>query len=282
MLLYSVDATTGEATRAEVKGAKDYPTGMAMHEESGNLVIAAEQFEKDSSNSTDFTGYIFYSLDPTTATAKPLGSLSRGTAESDDAFYSGFHTTTNAAGTAMYRLGYKLVKTQQTSGLGITSIGASASASANANANAPRAVASNWNEIAPLSGHDFYMSMCRLDDGSFVSLAPSTAGATRELDLVKWSVPSSASNAAPVVVAKLGDAHPPRTIGGGDLGYMADAAKGTTYAALVVDDGTGGGPYDKKDRWAISVVDLETGSAATLPLLPKDLAGEWSAAGLGL
>jgi hypothetical protein len=168
MLLYSVDATTGEATRAEVKGAKDYPTGMAMHEESGNLVIAAEQFEKDSSNSTDFTGYIFYSLDPTTATAKPLGSLSRGTAESDDAFYSGFHTTTNAAGTAMYRLGYKLVKTQQTSGLGITSIGASASASANA----PRAVASNWNEIAPLSGHDFYMSMCRLDDGSFVSLAP--------------------------------------------------------------------------------------------------------------
>ena len=57
--------------------------------------------------------------------------------------------------------------------------------------------------------------------------------------------------------------------------------QGSTYAALVVHTEPGG-KFQKNDRWALAVVDLSTGKAATLPLLPKDIAGEWSAQGLGL
>ena len=106
------------------------------------------------------------------------------------------------------------------------------------------AVTSVWNTaVTAAAGHEFYMSMNRIDVNatstaaaaateSFVSLAPSTGAKDRSLDLIRWELPSSpisaasaATTAAPVVVAKLGDAHPPRSIGGGDLGYMADYAK---------------------------------------------------------
>jgi hypothetical protein len=61
----------------------------------------------------------------------------------------------------------------------------------------------------------------------------------------------------------------------------AEAVKGNVYVAVVEAYGAGGGKFDDKDRWAISVVNLASGDAATLPLIPKDIAGEWSAAGLG-
>ena len=70
------------------------------------------------------------------------------------------------------------------------------------------------------------MSINRVDDGSFVSLAPDTSTKDRDLALIKWSLSNTTTTGittanTPVVVAKLGNAHPPRSIGGGDLGYIA-------------------------------------------------------------
>jgi hypothetical protein len=190
-------------------------------------------------------------------------------------------------------------------------------------------VHTEWrSEVSPK--HDFYMSLSmfqeRSGDGggpTFLSLAPSAAaGAGRGLDLVKWNA-SDTAGASAAVVAKLGNAHPPRAVGGGDLGYLhtavlpAPAAAGggggggggaaaaaavvgaaagptqpqsqpqpqpqpqpqtQTFGALVVVEGTA----PAFDRWALALVDLSTGAAAVLPLLPRDSAGAWGASGLGL
>ena len=87
---------------------------------------------------------------------------------------------------------------------------------------------------------------------------------------------NSAANAS--VIADFGDAHPPRGIGGGDLGYIADYVLEDRYIALVVDYGL----RPVQDRWSIAVVDVAEGKSAVLPLLPRDFAGTWAVEGLGL
>lgn len=66
-------------------------------------------------------------------------------------------------------------------------------------------------------------------------------------------------------LASLGNAHPPRTIGGGDLGYLATTLKGNIYAALVVQDGNA--PVESSDRWALIVGDLAVGTLVSCFIL---------------
>ena len=82
------------------------------------------------------------------------------------------------------------------------------------------------------------------------------------------------------MVAKLGDAHPPRVNQLGDLGYMATDYKASTgrYAALVVKWGA----KQIEDRWELAVVDAKASAGKLVPLLPRDLAGAWSVEGFGL
>jgi hypothetical protein len=279
ILLYTIDAATGSLTKATVEGAKDYPTGFSMSESGGMILMATEAFGGGGGNST-VTGFNFFSLDPEAAKATAVGSVQRGSGESDPGYYAGYHRASDATGSKAFRLGYERVIEQAGPGLGSVSI-SSGSASASFDTT-----------VQALADHDFYMSMDRYGSaGEFLSLAPSTQSKTRDLDLVRWTaatataVADDANNggsANATVVAKLGNAHPPRSIGGGDLGYMATFSHGDTFVALVEAQDATGGPFDKKDRWALAVVDVPSGQGGTMPLTPKDVAGEWSVSGIGI
>jgi hypothetical protein len=290
-LLYTVDVHTGVATKATVKGANDFPTGVwafrcfrfvvagcssccclvgfYMQESSGNIILASEAWE---GNQTSVTGFEFYNLDPTTAVATHIGTSHRAANEDDPAFYSGFHRACDPAGKECYRLGYKSVTAQTGTGIGITTLSSTASTVWNGN-------------LQPPTKHDFYMSLHRYSGSiasgatEFLSLSPSTASAKRGLDLVQWSLPDTNHNGAgnASVLASFGDAHPPRGIGGGDLGYVADYVNGDRYVALVVDYGA----TKSGDRWSLAVVDVAEKSSKVHPLLPRDLADTWAVEGLG-
>ena len=59
----------------------------------------------------------------------------------------------------------------------------------------------------------------------------STRAQRRNLDLVHWSLNGSTYN----VVTKFKEAHYPKTIGGGLLGYMASSVSGAFFVGLVVE-----------------------------------------------
>jgi hypothetical protein len=103
-LLYSVDVHSGTATKTLVKGANDFPTGYYMQESSGSIIMATEAWE---GNQTAVTGFEFYTVDPTTATATHLATSHRAATENDPAFYAGFHRACDPAGKECYRLGFK-------------------------------------------------------------------------------------------------------------------------------------------------------------------------------
>ena len=265
--LVTVDPIRAEATTQVLNGAVDYPTGYAMGP-GGTVLLATEAWN---TAGTSVTGFHFYSVDPATATAKPLSANDRGTGEAGNPeYYAGYHRSASADGTHVFRLGYELVTKQTGQGLGETRLdGGSGRAT------------SNWTASPAQQGHDFFMSIDRVDavsssplSESFVSLAPNREARSRDLDVVVWSTDGKQYD----VVASLHDAHPPRSIGDELLGYMATAAKNQTFAALVAQYGI----TAELDVWALAVADLAGRNATVLTLKPRGLAGVWSVAGLGL
>lgn len=255
--LYTVDPTTGQGSKRVVSGATDFPTGYSM--QGDNILMATEAWSADGSKQT---GFSFYSLDPLKAIATHLSSVDRGNDESDGAFYAGFHRANSPDATETFRFGYKLVTSQQQQGLCRTDVSQTAGHA-------------TWvDDVSP--HHDNYMSLDVYPNGtgfSFVSLAPTTDDRQRGLDLVKWSGDGSDMS----VVAVLGNAHPPRVMKLGDLGYLATHVNGDQFVALVVSDST---PIT--DRWAVVLVDLKTGDFLLNNLNPLALAGTWGASGVGI
>jgi len=258
--IYSVDPVTGKSQRTTITGATDFPTGFAMSD-SGAVLFATENFDEDT---TDTTGYKFYSMNPETANAKFLGSNSRGADEKSPSYYSGYHRACSSDGQRVFRLGYEQVTKQIDQGIGVTTL----------TEKAP----SDW-KYEPSAGHDFFMSLDRFTankSDAFVSLAPNRNDTTRGFDVVVWNMDESLYK----VAATLGNAHMPRFPDGGDLGYISTVAKGTSFAALVVEYSDA--PFDMGDRWALAMVDLDSGKSSVLPLVPRDIAGTWGVSGLGL
>jgi hypothetical protein len=269
MYLYTVDPVSGKTNKQTVSGAVDYPVGYSYHPETDTIIMGVEQIV---GNDT-VQGFDFFSLNPETAVATKLSSISRGEGESDPSFYAGFHRHSNDAADTVYRLGYEQVTQQTGQGLGIVKLD-----SKEANA--------TWlSEVSPL--HDFYMTLDRVaksnqtgqyvDANMFVSLAPRES-ATHKLDLVQWTPEDGGKSAT--VIAKLDNAHVPSVMKLGDLGYLASAVSGGTFAALVVEDEA----ISSLDRWALAIVDLTATSnnSQVLPLTPRDIAGSISISGLGL
>ncbi len=255
--MFSVDPTTGSVKKSSVQGAIDFPTGYVMRSD-GHVVLACEKFENDK-----MTGFNFYDLNPLTSKAELISTTSRGDDESDPGFYSGFHRGISADDTQVYRFGYLEVTTQQGQGVGITSLSERESSK------------TLWkSELS--KDHDYFMTLNRYGS-SFISLAPSTSDSSRNLDVVQWNLNETVYQ----VVASLKNAHPPRVVGGGDLGYLADFVNGNTYAGLVVQDSDL--PYGIGDRWALATGDLtDSSSFKVLPLEPRDIAGVLSVSGFGM
>ena len=211
------------------------------------------------------TGFSFWDVNPETSKANLIGTNTRGETESDPEFYAGFHRAINADGTEVYRLGYELVTEQQGQGIGITKISSSNS------------VTTVWKDELS-KDHDYFMTLNRYNNTSFISLAPSTNSTSRSLDVVQWNLDESIYK----VVATLKNAHPPRVYGSGDLGYLADFVNGGMYSGLVVQE-SNTLPYGIGDRFAIVVGDLsEESSFKVLPLEPRDIAGVLSVSGFGM
>lgn len=260
--LYEIDPTNGNATKRAVSGARDFPTGYAMRDSDGAIVMACEDWTNDG---VEWSGFAFFSLNPETATATKLVTVPRGSDESSSAsYYAGYHRLLTADGNSAVRVGYKSVSMQSEQGVSVAALN--------------DAQSTQWiDELSP--GHDYYMTATRVrGSDAILSLAPTTSSA-HGLDVVRWSV---SNTSAFDVLATLGNAHPPRTISGGVLGYLAADARDDVYAALVVKennllpDGIG-------DRLAIVVGSLaDNGAFDVLPLEPRDIAGTLSVVGLGL
>mmetsp|Transcript_28096 Transcript_28096/g.45235 ORF Transcript_28096/g.45235 Transcript_28096/m.45235 type:complete len:517 (-) Transcript_28096:123-1673(-) len=266
--LVSVDPTTGQAKPMLVEGAKDYPTGYALHED-GHVRMATEAWDNAGKS---VVGYHFYSVDPEEAKATLLASNVKGSGESGNPeFYAGYHRGVSVDGSSVYRLGYEEVTQMTTQGLGVTTVASGSKAT------------TKW-VPEPAQGHDFFLTFDRLGNDSalsgggetFLSLAPSTSKRSRSLDVVQWSIEDSNTYE---VIASFPNAHPPRATGLGTLGYVATTLSGNSYAALVVEYGM----QPMLDRWSIAVVDLSSPKNSTMhPLSPWSAAGIWSASGLGL
>lgn len=260
--LYSVDPASGTVNKTTIVGAVDFPTGYAMRDD-GHILMATEHFE----DGNTLSGFDFYDVDPEASTAVLLGTNKRGDSESNPEYYAGYHRSVSADATEVYRFGYEKVTQQQNQGIGITKISLS-----------DNTATTTWkSELS--KDHDFFMSLNRYDrnGSSFISLAPNKDSSSRSLDVVQWNLDESIYK----VVGSLKNAHPPRVMGGGDLGYLADFVRGDTYAGLVVEDSSL--PYGIGDRWALAVGTITSGdSFKVLPLKPRDIAGVLSVSGFGM
>lgn len=253
--LYTIDAATGKSSKLTVSGAVDFPVGQAMCGKT--ILMATEDYSSGS-----FQGYNWFKLDPVSGSAVNVGHLARGADESADAFYSGFHRDCSPDGSVVYRFGYKYVSSQDEQGLSTTTINGGQTAT-------------KWqDELTP--DHDYYMTMDRYDINSssfaFVSLAPYKNDPKRGLDVMQWTPDGS----APVLVARLGNAHPPSMPMLGDLGYLGSYISGSTYLAMVVVDA----PVEPE--WGLAVVNLTNRSGVVVPLLPRTIAGTWGVSGVGM
>lgn len=253
--LYTVDANTGKATKQTVSGAVDYPVGQSLC--GSSLLIATQDYSLGS-----FQGYNWYQVNPVSATATLVGSIQRGADETSDAFYAGYHRDCSSNGTVVYRFGYKGVTTQSEQGLSSTYLKGAQTTT-------------KWQgELTP--DHDYYMTMDRWDVNStssaFISLAPYKNDPKRGLDVMQWT--PDATN--PVLVARLGNAHPPSVLGLGDLGYLGSYISGNTYLAMVVVDAT------VEPEWGLAVVNLQNRSGVVVPLVPRTIAGTWGVSGVGM
>jgi len=199
MYLYAVDPVSGATHKQTVSGAVDFPVGYTYHAETDTIIIGVEQVN---ANETSVQGFDYFSLNPETAEATRLSTISRGSSETDPAFYAGFHRHASVAGDIVYRLGYEEVSKQTGQGLGVISLN-------EAHANA------TWlSEISPL--HDYYMTLNRApatsqasqasDSDVFISLAP-REGLGHNLDVVQWNADDGGKSAK--IIAQLSNAHVP-------------------------------------------------------------------------
>ena len=166
--------------------------------------------EKVNANETEILGFDYFSLNPETAEATRLSTISRGATESDPSFYAGFHRHASVDGQTLYRLGYEMVTEQTGQGLGVISLN-------EAHANA------TWlSEISPL--HDYYMTLNRApakqggDADVFISLAP-RKGVGHDLDVVQWNAEDGGQSAK--VIAQLSNAHVPSVTGLGKCPFIS-------------------------------------------------------------
>ena len=213
--------------------------------------------------SNDGSSWEFFTVDPSSGkVAKLQGSVPRGKKDSDPNFYAGYFRLASS-GTETYRLGYKDVTNQASPGLGRTSIASGTTV---------------WEQVPMPMGHGFYFSATRHSPTSnFISL--STNASSGFLDVVMWNTSTAE------VIASLGNAAPPRTMGKGELGFEFGAlsADGSVYAALV--DHTSPIPIPfpgALDTWSIVVGHVASRNFVTLPITPAALESTEALSGIGI
>ena len=252
IMLYLANPADGSSSAATVTGAQGNVIGMGYHVESGKAVLTT--------GAKDGSAFRFYSVDLTTAAATPLGvdgTVSRGTGESDPAFYSGYVSAVGEQITTAYRLGYEVVTQGTGPGLGVTDLSAT---SANA---------TTWASVPTASKHEFFYSLSRKQGGAtFLSLAPSDA-LNHTLAVVEWTAAGDAR-----VVLDVPDAHPPEDKRTGILGYVAADTVASAWVGLVIKENPSVLP-GRKNQWEILGVDLDSATGGSMPIVGKgfDLLG---------
>lgn len=261
VILTSVDASTGDVNSRVVEGAIDFPTGYAMKSD-GTLLMACEAWSADG---TSVQGFQFYDVDLDTAVASPRGPPNkRGSGESSAEYYAGYHRAVAGDDATVFRMGYQFVTQQNGQGIGVTKTDSSSAPS------------TSWKSEVT-KGHDYFMTL-DVHGNNFLSLAPNASDPNLGLDLIEWSLDESVYN----VVASLGNAHPPRTLDGGNLGYLAtDVSSNGIFGGLVEYYGPPS-PTLSGDKWCVASVDPSSGAYRVMPLTPNSIAGTWSLSGFGL
>eukprot|EP01059_Diplonema_ambulator_P000610 TRINITY_DN10506_c0_g1_i1.p2 TRINITY_DN10506_c0_g1~~TRINITY_DN10506_c0_g1_i1.p2 ORF type:complete len:190 (+),score=29.49 TRINITY_DN10506_c0_g1_i1:775-1344(+) len=175
-----------------------------------------------------------------------MGSINRGTAESDPAYYAGYITSMALDGATFQRVGYQMVINGQNSGMGIF----------NLSGTDPKA---SWLTMGNPEGCEFYYTVARvMGSDEIISLAPSASG-THSFNVVRWT-PGGAGK----VVANLPNAHTPAVLGI-HLGYIASHQAGPAFGAMVIED------HGTKHKWAVLTMDLATNTATVNELDPEFL-----------
>jgi hypothetical protein len=243
---YTIDPSDGSSTATDVLGCEGFPTGVAWDEKQSKLVIAVQT--KDTVE--------FCAIEPSTAKAASLGSLSRGASEASTAFYAAYMS--HASGGVAARVGHQMVTTGEKLGLGLTTLAAGA----------PK---STWSAIdLGLHGLPAATRSHPTKSGGFLSLAPRNAAGSdpfgsAPLDMIEWT-----AGGKPTVLANLTNAHPPTLptmLGGGVLGYVEHAVDADLYASMTV--AIGAAAMGVGDKWSVSTLDLKTGKLVEAALNPQ-------------
>eukprot|EP01064_Diplonema_japonicum_P018528 TRINITY_DN27228_c0_g1_i1.p1 TRINITY_DN27228_c0_g1~~TRINITY_DN27228_c0_g1_i1.p1 ORF type:complete len:433 (+),score=68.02 TRINITY_DN27228_c0_g1_i1:42-1301(+) len=230
--LYTVDPKTGSST-SRVLSVKGYPLSFSYHYESDSLLFTVLE------NSV----YQFYTVNMTTNSVARMGVLQRGGSEEDAGYYGGYVSGISLDGKTVQRLGYKTVTTGTGSGVGMYNVTKGGDAT--------------WTALGNPEGCEFYFTWTRkMHSEELISLAPSATG-SRSFKVVRWNVGGQSQ-----VVATLENAHSPSTLGI-DLGYIAAAQAGNTYAGMVLED------HGASHKWAVLTMDLATNTAVVNTLNPE-------------
>ena len=286
--LYAIDPATGESTSTLVSGAAGNVVSFDYHPESDSVVMATG-VRTDTAFSYYAVNVTTGGATPLATVAR--GASENGSA----AYYAPYITAVDADPSRLFRLGFQVVTEQSGPGLGVTSwdvndddddddseakakAKAEGKAEGKAGAAIPTATAT-WEDAPSVDGEEpLFYSLVRRGGGAqsssrssstrsrsgtttttttrFLSLAPSTAsGHTLSVVSWEWRSDGAEPDAPPTVLLDAANAHPPKSLGVGNLGYVADAASadGTAYAALAVhvDDRK---PMGAKDKWEIILV----------------------------
>ena len=259
-----LDGTVVQQKVSGAKGALDYVTGYAVTEQ--GMIHCASVLYNTHGNST--IGSSFYMINPEDATATDLGILEHHSKEDDPAYYGGYHRSVDVKGEQAFRLGYKSVQTQTSSGMSIVTNGS----------------AVQWMDVSTVdANHNFYLGMTILPDGigaTALSLAPQS-NPTGFLDLVVLHLPSA--NVTKII--PLGNVTAPGVGLGkaGQLGYVLDASRKGVYVAIVSIPNAFPLPFPGAlDSWGVAKVDLKTGEVSVMNLSPTILSGGTSISGVGL
>ncbi|EGD72314.1 hypothetical protein PTSG_00332 [Salpingoeca rosetta] len=249
LYLYTVDPVTGQATKKTVQGANNFPSGYTYSCTLDAIVLGTEKLD----GSGNRVGYLYYTVDPTTAVAT---KKSESSFQGEDDYAGWFHAV-SVNGSLALRQGYKNVVEESVSGLGVTSLSSPTTAV-------------QWYYTQAAASHNFYETLNPIADGVFLSLAQQSVG-NHSYDLLKWS-PGGVGR----VVASLGNSHPVPF-----FGYVASQlnCKRSTLLTATVEAHA---PAILNDRWVIGVFDVSSSSFRQLDIDPKLPAEETSVSGLGV
>eukprot|EP01060_Flectonema_neradi_P035135 TRINITY_DN6374_c0_g1_i1.p1 TRINITY_DN6374_c0_g1~~TRINITY_DN6374_c0_g1_i1.p1 ORF type:complete len:447 (+),score=95.18 TRINITY_DN6374_c0_g1_i1:70-1341(+) len=244
--LYSIPIN-GVSTARNLTTVTGYPLGFALHDETSNLVFSILKGDT----------FLFYQVNPITGITTQLGSINRGTNETDASYYAGYITGISQVPNAIYRLGYSKVSTQEGPGLGYATVSGSSSA--------------RWTEVNVPPTSYFYYSATRIPQSdNFVSLAPTKSG-DHSFEVVVWGPSTS-----PTVAGVVADSHPPSFIDG-NLGYIATSVVGTTFAGLVVHR-----DHQTEHLWGLVTMDIPNMKITYNEIQPGVRSGTTSLSGFGI